>query len=145
MMLAKINISFENVLANDGITVSIVGIGIVFFGLVLTSLFIASLPWLLGKLYPWICARLGIKPSPHGHGHASHGAPKPPSMRELDNPGEDDAALRAVIAYVVHSELELERLSDYHKITIRRDENQQSWGIAGKMRTLATRTNHLNR
>ncbi len=50
MMLAKINISFENVLASDGITVSIVGISIVFIGLVLTSLYIASLPWLLGKM-----------------------------------------------------------------------------------------------
>ncbi len=145
MMLAKINISFENVLASDGITVSVVGITIVFVGLVLTSLYIASLPWLLGTFYPWIRTRLGIRESTHGHGHGAPVVADSPSSQASGEMAGDDPALSAVIAYVVHSELELERLSDYHKITIRRDENQQTWGIAGKMRTLATRKTLLNR
>lgn len=109
----------------EGVTISAVGMSIVFFGLILTFCYISSLPYISGE------KRKAKKAN--AETVASKKTTTTASSEDLD-PG-----LNAAIAYVIAAEHEYERLSDYTKITIRRDENQQVWGVAGKMRTLATR------
>ena len=121
-----------NVHEVGGIEISIFGMTIVFLGLLMTFCWISLLPMLVGERKPKVKkAKPELEPKPAG------GATTP-----IDGLSPE---LQAAIAYVIAAEQEYEQLTDYTKITIRRDENQQAWGVAGKMRTLATRKlNYIN-
>jgi hypothetical protein len=136
--------SVQNIIDANGISISVVGIVVVFFGLFLIFIFINSLPFLL-RIADALFSRVRIKSSDHGHGgHAIATTPKTAEPKSKSNQ-KGDKNLAAAIAYVVAAELELEALSDYTKITIRRDDSQQIWGVAGKMRTLANRKINFNK
>jgi Na+-transporting methylmalonyl-CoA/oxaloacetate decarboxylase gamma subunit len=131
--------SIQNIIDGNGVGISIVGILVVFTGLFLIFLFISSLPSFLRRV-DGLFSKLGIE----SHGH---GAPDKPTtakktvdkVSKTEPAASPDSELAAVVAYVIAAELEHEALSDYTKITIRRDDSQQVWGVAGKMRTLANR------
>ncbi len=115
---------WQNVKDVGGVEISIFGMAIVFVGLCLTFCYISLLPLIVGERKPKVKA------------------PKPKAAEKtVDAPASDGLTpeLQAAIAYVIAAEHEYEQLTDYTKITIRRDENHQAWGVAGKMRTLATR------
>ncbi len=116
------SMGWDNVIAANGVEISFVGMTIVFIGLVLTFCYISLLPKLLNR-------------------EPRKASEKKPEIAPVATSAEDTSAsdIRAAIAYVIAAELEYEKMTDYHKLTIRRDENQQVWGVAGKMRTLATR------
>jgi Na+-transporting methylmalonyl-CoA/oxaloacetate decarboxylase gamma subunit len=116
---------WKNVESEGGVEISLFGMLIVFIGLVLTFYYIALIPKIVGKL---------DKPKPK----AAYGAPSPTpaATTSLDSLSPE---LQAAIAYVLASEQEYEQLTDYTKLTIRRDESQHAWAVAGKMRSLATR------
>lgn len=122
------NYGWDNVSAENGVEISIFGMVIVFTGLVLTFAYISLLPLLSGKRKS--------RPKPARPDTAESTAQPHPSTSA---PASLSPELQAVIAYVIAAEQEYEQLTDYTKLTIRRDENQQAWGVAGKMRTLATR------
>ena len=135
--------SLQNIIEGNGVGISIVGILVVFVGLFLIFLFISGLPGFLSRMDA-LLAKLGIE----NQGHGAHDKPtgdKKASAKEKVAPASPDSELAAVVAYVVAAELEHEALSDYTKITIRRDDSQQVWGVAGKMRTLATRKISFNK
>lgn len=136
--------SIQNIIENNGVGISIVGILVVFTGLFMIFLFISSLPSILRHLDAFT-SKLGIQGHGHG-GHAKPAADKKSAAKETKvAPASPDTELAAVVAYVIAAELEHEALSDYTKITIRRDDSQQVWGVAGKMRTLATRKINFNK
>jgi hypothetical protein len=58
-------------------------------------------------------------------------APEPASVA-------DDPLVRAAIAMVLQME-DFERVQDAQRITIQRDDAQDVWALAGKMRTLSKR------
>lgn len=120
------NYGWDNVHNENGVEISIFGMLIVFTGLVLTFAYISLLPLIGGER-----KRKVTKPT------------QPTTPVEVSPAPIMDGALspelQAAIAYVIAAEQEYEQLTDYTKLTIRRDENQQAWGVAGKMRTLATR------
>lgn len=134
-------ISIQNIIDANGISISIVGIMAVFIGLFLIFLFINSLPSIL-RITDALFSRWGI--GSHGHdGHAHPAAAAQKSAKQKSKTDNQD--LVAAIAYVISAELENEAQSDYTKITIRRDDSQQIWGVAGKMRTLANRNISFNK
>jgi hypothetical protein len=117
---------FDNVVAGHGAGIALLGLSVVFAGLLLVSAFIASLPhafrW-FGVLSQWNARRrTGVAPRTEG------------GVSDLD------AELLAAICCVVHAEHERELLFDRQRITLRDDvEEQRVWTAIGKMRTLATR------
>jgi Na+-transporting methylmalonyl-CoA/oxaloacetate decarboxylase gamma subunit len=123
----------------EGVELSAVGMGIVFTGLVLTFCYISSLKYISGDKQIPFMQSLKPKAKP-AHPDVAKGV-----HDTLEAKGKLEPELQAAIAYVIAAEREYERMTDYHKITIRRDENQQVWGVAGKMRTLATRKISKNR
>ena len=139
-----IELNWQNVVDGNGIGISIVGVMAVFVGLFMIFLFISVLPHAL-KWTEVVFEKLGIQ-SGHGHSHGHAPGPKAKAakpkteVKSSDQPSsETDEELIAAIAYVIAAEAELEAMSDYTKLTIRRDDTQQIWGVAGRMRTLATR------
>ena len=141
-----LNLDWQNVLDGNGLGISVVGVLAVFTGLFLISIFITILPNLL-KLTDKLFEKLGIQSG--GHGHATVPKKKPEKIKAspAKKPAEaeeTDQDLIAAIAYVIAAEAELEAMSDYTKLTIRRDDSQQIWGVAGRMRTLATRKIRTN-
>jgi hypothetical protein len=113
----------QNIVDGDGIGLAITGMLIVFTGLIVISLYIASLPRLLG----WMDARMQMRLA-----RSTPPAPEPASVA-------DDLALVAAIAMVLQMERDFERVQDAQRITIQRDDAQDVWALAGKMRTLSKR------
>ena len=112
----------ENIIEGDGIGLAITGMLIVFFGLVFISLYIGVLP----RLFDWVQARKQRR--------LEQKATTAPAAA-----GVDDPTLRAAIALVIQMELDHEQALDDQRITIQRDESQEAWAFAGKMRSLSTR------
>jgi Na+-transporting methylmalonyl-CoA/oxaloacetate decarboxylase gamma subunit len=81
---------FQNVLDADGISLSIIGMLIVFAALALVSLFIAALPKILERLNDYLPAE---QTHHGGHGGSSGG--------ELD----EEEFIIAALGYVLHREL----------------------------------------
>lgn len=113
----------HNIIEGDGIGLAITGMLIVFFGLVFISLYIAVLP----RLFGWVQVQKRRR--------LERRMPAPAHTPQ----GLDDPVLRAAIALVIQLELEHEQTLDAQRITIQRDEAQEAWAFAGKMRTLSTR------
>ncbi len=115
---------WHNIAAGDGIGIAIVGMSVVFIGLLLIVFYISSIPRIFERMDRAKHARAsGAKTA------VRVAAPAP----------VDDLVLMAAIGYVLQAELEHEQAQDYQRITIQRDESQQVWSVAGKMRTLSTR------
>lgn len=122
-----IHVSWQNVLDGHGFAITLIGMAIVYVGLVLISLFIAQLPRLLG-----LFDRLTTRAPRPAAGGASAGTAAVPQGEEL----------MAAIGLVVH--MELERLTgESQKITILRRPGQGAiWASAGKVRSLSQRSTH---
>ncbi|MDY0268473.1 OadG family protein [Trichloromonas sp.] len=123
-----IHVNWQNVLDGHGFAITIIGMAIVFSGLVLISLFIAQLPRLLA-----LFDRLTTS------------APRLAAPREVVAEGAAvprGEEIMAVISLVVH--MELERLTgESQKITILRRSGQGAiWASAGKVRSLSQRSPH---
>ena len=111
---------------NDGLSVSIIGMAIVFIGLVLVSLLIFGLP----KALDWLDA---IRRSDR---HATG------DRRAIDNTDEDrcEEAIVAAIAMVLDDAMRPEDGSAVQRITIRRSGSDSIWRQAGQMRSLSSHT-----
>lgn len=119
-----IHFDLNNILRGDGVTTTVIGMAIVFCGLLLISLFIRLLPKVLAAL-----DRVG---APH---------PTPSAQPEIDStPSEEE--VYAAICMAIH--MELERCGgDLQRITIaRRPAPGSFWNSAGKMRSLSDRSPH---
>jgi len=117
------DISFQNVLEANGIGIAITGILIVFAGLILISLYIASIPGFFRRL-----ESRGAKPARRLRGAAPAGTPAGPRPELL-----------AAVAYVIAMEEAFEEAEDHQRITIRRAEGHQVWAVSGRLRNLSTR------
>ncbi len=123
-----IHVSWQNVLDGHGFAITLIGMLIVYAGLVLISLFIAQLPRLLA-LYDRVTIRA-------------------PRTMARDGASVESATvvqgdeLMAAIGLVMH--MELERLTgESQKITILRRSGQGAiWASAGKVRSLSQRSTH---
>jgi hypothetical protein len=113
----------QNIIDGDGAGLAITGMLIVFVGLILISLFIAALPRVLG----WADAQVERR--------------RRPLIQEkaVALSGIDDPIVRAAIGMVIEMEFAREESLDAQRITIERDEAQEVWTLAGKMRNLSRR------
>ncbi|MDX9710079.1 MAG: OadG family protein [Trichloromonas sp.] len=123
-----IHVSWQNVLDGHGFAITLIGMAIVFSGLLLISLFIAQLPRML-DLFDRLTARSARPAATSAPGAETAAGPQ----------GEE---LMAAISLVVH--MELERLTgESQKITILRRSGQGAiWASAGKVRSLSQRSPH---
>ncbi|MGK0291239.1 MAG: hypothetical protein ACI86H_002706 [bacterium] len=113
---------------SNGISISLSGIIIVFFGLSLISICIALLP----KIIAFAEGLFAKKTEDKSIVGASVNT-------ESNSVSDDDADLMSAIGTVIHFELEAFGFADNQQITIRRDKGQSLWAASGKMRTLSTR------
>lgn len=116
---------FDNIIAGNGISITVTGMTIVFSGLILINLFIILLPRVLNGLD-------SIKADKDKNLQKEHDAdtPAPPTEGEI----------MAAISLVIH--IELERCGgDMQQITIKKHPSSASfWNTAGKMRSLSNRS-----
>ena len=117
----------HNVIAGDGFGLALVGMSVVFAGLVLVSLYVALLP----RVFSWLdgsgrreAARSRAAAGAAVERHASTGM---------------DPDLLAAIGYVFQAERERQLALDHQQITLRDDDEQRVWTAIGKMRTLSKR------
>lgn len=120
--------SFQNVLDADGIGIALTGMSIVFAGLVLISLYIASIPKLLGNMDKAVKKRAEKKK-----------AVKSARPVVVTDPSKLSAELLTAIGYVIHMEKEFEDAEDHQRITIQRGDTNQVWAVTGRLRNLSTR------
>ena len=120
--------SFQNVLDADGIGIALTGMSIVFAGLVLISLYIATLPKLLGNMDKVVKKRAEKKK-----------AVKSAKPVVLTDPSKMSDELLTAIGYVIHMEKEFEDAEDHQRITIQRGDTNQVWAVTGRLRNLSTR------
>ena len=114
--------SFQNVIDGNGITITVLGMLIVFAGLAFISVFINYLPGILV-----IFDRLFSKKS---------GKKEIKKTKKIEKTEESDV-IASLIGLVIHMELELSSASDNQQITISQEEDQRSnWGATGKIRSL---------
>ncbi|MDY0189430.1 MAG: OadG family transporter subunit [Desulfuromonas sp.] len=118
-------VQFDNIIAENGIGITVTGMTIVFSGLLLINLFIILLPRIL-KTFD----RVRSKPE---QTLADTSAP-----HTLEEPTEGE--IMSAIALVIH--IELERCGgDLQQITIKKHPAAGSfWTTAGKMRSLSNRS-----
>jgi Na+-transporting methylmalonyl-CoA/oxaloacetate decarboxylase gamma subunit len=123
-----VHVSWQNVLDGQGFAITLIGMVIVFSGLLLISLFIAQLPRLL-DFFDRLTTRT-----------ARPEAPSEAVAERVTVPQGEE--LLAAISLVVH--MELERLTgESQKITILRRSGQGAiWASAGKVRSLSQRSPH---
>lgn len=115
------NLSWMNVVAGNGIGITVTGMLIVFSGLALISFFIVILPKVLDRSC-WPVLNLGRA--------------KTDEQITVDSePTEEE--LLAVVSLVLHAETE-RSLGEWTQLTISRQQRHGSiWASAGKMRSLS--------
>lgn len=118
---------WQNVLDANGISLALAGMFIVFSGLVIISLYIASMP----RFFEW----LGM------NGHRFRPRIRAAGEGKMDSEpmAWEDEELLAALGYVIQMEFERERAAHDERITIRQDELNRGWTVVGKMRTLSAR------
>jgi Na+-transporting methylmalonyl-CoA/oxaloacetate decarboxylase gamma subunit len=123
-----VHVSWQNVLDGQGFAITLIGMVIVFSGLLLISLFIAQLPRLL-DFFDRLTTRT-----------ARPEAPSEAVAERVTVPQGEE--IMAAISLVVH--MELERLTgESQKITLLRRSGQGAiWASAGKVRSLSQRSPH---
>jgi propionyl-CoA carboxylase beta chain len=114
-------INLQNITDNEALAVSLLGMSIVFTGLIVVSLFIVVLPKVLDAYDRYRARR-------HG-GETAEPEPDPADQREAD--------IAAAIAFVIEHELGGDG-SQLHRLTIRRTGAESIWRQAGQMRSLST-------
>ncbi len=117
----------HNIQEANGLGLLLTGMTIVFVGLVLVTMFIAIVPRAIR--FAEQSRRKVVRKAP-AHAVADVVA---------DATAVLDSALLAAVGFVIQAEMENQSLSEFQRITIQRDEKQQVWAVAGKMRTLSTR------
>jgi len=120
-----INLNWQNVIDSNGITITLIGMLIVFSGLLLISTFIIILPHALAVFDRVVAGR----------------QPQPVSAKVTSNdPTEQE--IMAAISLVVH--MELERCGgDFQRITMkRRAPTGTFWNSTGTTRSLSNRSPH---
>jgi Na+-transporting methylmalonyl-CoA/oxaloacetate decarboxylase gamma subunit len=124
--MENLTFSFQNILNENGITISIIGMLIVFLSLTLISLFIKYLPKILQVIdYIKNIKERKIKESG--------------SDTILENI-DDNAELYAAICAVIALEIELSNFGDDQHITLKTGSDKPTaWATVGKMRTLSSR------
>ncbi len=111
--------SWQNVLDGDGLWVTVTGMTIVFLGLIIISVFIASLPRVL----------------------AYRDSFQQKTKKEKEESEEEDERIDedilAAISYIVWCEKEELESSDRQIITMPKGESNSIWAQAGRMKTLS--------
>lgn len=113
-------LSWQNVIDGNGVPLALTGLSIVFSGLVIIALFIASLPKLLQQ---W--DRLMTKPT-------TLAKPAVAPTEALADPTTASPEVQAALAWVAVRELEVFRLGDEQRLTL------QSHRRSGMWRTIST-------
>lgn len=117
----------DNIVAGNGFGVALVGMSVVFCGLLLISLYVALLP----RLFGWF-DRAGRLERVRARGTDA-------AVMERETSLGIDPDLLAAIGYVFQAERERQLALDHQQITLRDDDEQRVWTAIGKMRTLSTR------
>lgn len=121
---------WQNVIQGEGLSITITGMAIVFFGLTFISFFIAALPRVLKQLDQMTAKRV------------AHHDRKPVETREPKKENQEEL-IASVIATVIHAELERTSFGDQSRITISRgNDDHLFWTSTGKMRKLPNRSSH---
>ncbi|MEX0322080.1 MAG: OadG family protein [Puniceicoccaceae bacterium] len=123
--------SFQNVTNADGIGIAITGMAIVFSGLVLISLYIASMPKLLNRMEKEVAKKQARKAAKKAKVAAAAAPAKP--VTELTD------EMMAAIAFVIRAEKEYEDAEDHQRITVQHDDASTVWAVTGRLRNLSTR------
>ena len=122
--MKTIEFDFSNIVENDGITISIIGMTIVFAGLALVSLLIFGLP----KFLDWI-----------DHLRGGGRAAKKEAEAMQDNTKEiHDSEVAVAIAMVLQHAMTPEDGSAHQRLTIRRTTEDSNWKQASMVHTLST-------
>ena len=119
---------FDNIAAGNGFGLALVGMGVVFAGLVLVSLYVALLPRLLER--PRRAERPRVQAADAGVMEREMGTGREKIL---------DPDLLAAIGFVLQAERERRLAQDHQQITLRDNDEQRVWTAIGKMRTLSTR------
>lgn len=120
----NLKFDLQNITDNEGLAISLVGMTLVFLGLVLVSLFISILPRILETYDRMI--RQGA-----GEGSLENETHEEDAARE--------AEIRAAIATVLEMALAEDDGSALQRITIRRSRSESMWREIGQMRSLSSK------
>lgn len=115
--------SWQNVVDGNGIPLALTGLSIVFSGLLFIALFIFSLPRLLKQ---W--DRLTSKPTPLA---------QPAAMTPVAAPADPSTAspeVQAALAWVAVRELEVFRLGDEQRLTLKPHRRSGMWRTISSLR-----------
>ncbi len=133
---------FDNVVAGNGVSMALIGMAIVFAGLVLVSAFLAVIPRLLdrGETRVRDMARRGAAwRAEHARSTAGTAGARMGGEQAVAGMEALSPEARVAVAYVLQAERERELSMDRQQITQRDGQEQRVWTAIGKMRTLATR------
>lgn len=114
----------QNIIDHEGVAISLVGMSIVFTGLVLVSLFILVLPRVLASY-----DRL------RGKGDSERAEDSP----DREKGGEREAEILAAIGTVIEMALAEDDGTAHQRITIRRTQSDSFWREVGQMRSLSSK------
>ncbi len=116
----------EKILEGNGFEIMLVGMGVVYVGLLLISGFIAIIPRLLSHI-------------PDGGGGHHGAAPAAPAAKPAPPVTDFNPSLMAAIAYVVRSEQEREESLQERPLSLVHHESRGTWSAVGRMRSLSNR------
>lgn len=119
----ELNFSFQNVVDGNGWNISIVGMSIVFLGLICISLYIRVLPKILAFIHDQVARVEGREAKPK--------IPKPVSLTNLE---------LSAIAYVVEAENQRREMSNLRVTIPAQGDYKSPWSLSNKMRTFPVRT-----
>lgn len=112
----------SNIPENHALQISLMGMGVVFTGLILVSLFILLLPRILDLLDKLL----------------NREVPAEEPLPEADEDNEREAEIRAAIAMVLEHALTPDDGSSLQRITIRRKPADSIWREVSQMRSLSS-------
>lgn len=116
--------SVENIIAGNGLGISITGMSIVFTGLVVLSIIIYYLPKALAIFDKLFAGKEEQKIT----------------LSQVQDPMREGEELVTAIAAVIHMEMQRSFLEDTQKITIARVTNQKSlWATSSNMKYFSSR------
>ena len=118
--------SLQHIYDASGLTLSIIGMAIVFASLAIISLFIGGLPRFLERLDRWTSKQ------------PKTSAAKAKSAKESPQKEDKESEILAVIAAVLEHEMRRPDGSDPLRLTLNRAESGSFWGRAGRMRTFSS-------
>ena len=126
----KIDFDIQNITDNDGLAISLVGMSIVFTGLVLVSLYIIYMP----KMLLLWDRMIGKGPPTESDIEAAMQVDE----SELEESSAREQEIMAAITTVVEMALNDDDGTFMQRITIRRSRTESIWRQAGQMRSLSS-------